>query len=117
MIKNSAFIFTVNDHGDCNVTQFSIAPTSGVKGTTFTIDATYVVVNGTGTGEIAIDIDAPDRVPLGASFLWESKKPGTYSERITVEAKPDPSCDPTQGTHLSIINENLFQIFLSSRTM
>jgi hypothetical protein len=86
----------VNDHGDCNVTQFSILPATGRQGTTFAIDFTYVTVNGTGTGEIDVDIHTPDRIPLGAAFLWQTQKPGTYSERITVKAEPDPSCDPTQ---------------------
>jgi hypothetical protein len=86
----------VNDHGDCNVTQFSILPASGRQGTTFSIDLTYVSLNGTGTGELDIDIHCPDRIPLGASFLLEAKKPGTYTERITVKAEPDPQCDPTQ---------------------
>jgi hypothetical protein len=54
-------------------------------------------VNGTGTGEIDIDIDCPDRMPVGDSFLSQAKKPGTYTEKITVKAEPDPRCDPTQG--------------------
>jgi hypothetical protein len=86
----------VNDHGDAKITKFSILPASGPKGTTFAIDFTYVSVNGTGTGELDIGIHTPDHIPLGASFLLEAKKPGTYSEKITVKAEPDPRCDPTQ---------------------
>jgi hypothetical protein len=86
----------VNDDGNANITVFSILPQSGPKGTTFAIEVTYVSVNGTGTGEISVDIHTPDRIPLGADFLLEAKKPGTYSERITVKAEPDPQCDPTQ---------------------
>jgi len=86
----------VNDHGDAKITQFSILPASGPQGTTFAIDFTYVSLNGTGTGEIVVDIHTPDRIPLGAGFLLEAKKAGTYQERITVKAEPDPSCDPTQ---------------------
>jgi hypothetical protein len=86
----------VNDHGDANITVFSILPTSGPKGTTFAIEVTYVSLNGTGTGELDIEIRCPDRIPLGAGFLLEAKKPGTYSEKITVKAEPDPRCDPTQ---------------------
>lgn len=54
-------------------------------------------MNGTGTGELVIDIHTPDRIPLGSGFLAEAKKAGTYEERITVKAEPDPQCDPTQG--------------------
>jgi len=86
----------INDHGDAKITKFSILPATGVQGTTFAIDFTYVSLNGTGTGEIDIDIRTPDHIPLGTGFLLEAKKAGTYSERITVKAEPDPQCDPTQ---------------------
>jgi len=86
----------VNDHGDAHITQFSILPATGRRGTTFSIDLTYVSVNGTGTGELDIDIHCPDRIPLGAGFLLQAEKPGTFSQRITVKAEPDPQCDPTQ---------------------
>jgi len=86
----------VNDHGDAKITAFSILPASGPQGTTFAIDITYVSVNGTGTGELDLDIGTPDHIPLGAGFLLLAKKAGTYSERISVKAEPDPQCDPTQ---------------------
>jgi hypothetical protein len=91
----------VNDNGDAKITKFTITPPTGKKGTTFVVDFTFVSMNGTGTGEIAIDIHAPDRMPLGDSFLWEAKKAGTYTERISVKAEPDPRCDPTQGNIVS----------------
>jgi len=97
------------------MTQFSILPATGRRGTTFAIDFTYLTVNGTGTGEIDVDIHTPDRIPLGAGFLLEAKKPGTYSEKITVKAEPDPSCDPTQGKKK--IFELSLKIFFFSRTM
>jgi len=86
----------INDHGDCKITTFSIIPAAGPKGTTFAIDFSFVTMNGTGTGEIVVDIHTPDHIPLGAGFLLEARKPGTYNERITVKAEPDPQCDPTQ---------------------
>lgn len=91
-----AKLCTINDHGDAKITKFSILPASGPQGTTFAIDLTYVSLNGTGTGELVIDIHTPDRIPLGSGFLAEAKKAGTYEERITVKAEPDPQCDPTQ---------------------
>jgi hypothetical protein len=86
----------IKDDGDAKISQFSILPASGPKGTTFAVGFAYVSINGTGTGEIDIDLRCPDRIPLGASFLLESKKAGTYSEKITIKAEPDPQCDPTQ---------------------
>jgi len=38
--------------------------------------------NGTGTGELVVDIHTPDHIPLGAGFILEAQKPGTYSQRI-----------------------------------
>ena len=75
-------------------------PASGRRGTTFAIDFTYASVNGTGTGELVVEIRCPDKIPLGQGFLLEAKKAGTYSERISVKAEPDPRCDPTQGKML-----------------
>ncbi|CAF1521261.1 unnamed protein product [Rotaria magnacalcarata] len=86
----------INDHGDAKITKFSILPTTGRQGTTFVIDFSYISLNGTGTGELDVDIRTPDHIPLGAGFLIEAKKPGTYNERISVKAEPDPECDPTQ---------------------
>jgi len=85
----------VNDHGDAKIKSFAITPPTGRKGTTFTVDVSFQTVNGTGTGEFEIDIKTPDKIPLGADFLLEAKKPGTYGERITIKAQPDPQCDPT----------------------
>jgi hypothetical protein len=95
----------VNDNGDAKITKFSILPATGRQGTTFAIDFTYVSFNGTGTGELAIDIQTPDQIPLGNAFLWEAQKPGTYNERITIKAEPDPQCDPTQGKTHSIVRD------------
>jgi len=102
-LTNFHFFFSsVNDHGDANITVFSILPAQGRQGTTFSIDVTFVSLNGTGTGELDIEIHTVDHIPLGGSFLMEAKKPGTYSERISVKAEPDPQCDPTQGKLLKI---------------
>ena len=74
----------------------------------------YVSKNGTGTGEIGIDIDTVDGIPLGDSFLnlpqpagifiyslcllcLNSFLKGTYGTKISIKAEPDPDCDPTQG--------------------
>ena len=54
-------------------------------------------MNGTGTGELAIEVKTIDGLDLGDSFLIESQPPGKYQERINIEAAPDPDCDPTQG--------------------
>jgi hypothetical protein len=69
-------IFKVNDNGDACFTQFTILPKIAPVDTTFAIDFAYMSVNGTGTGEIVIIIKCPDRLTLGASFLFEAQQPG-----------------------------------------
>lgn len=93
--------FLVNDNGDAKITKFAVLPATGRQGTTFQIDFSFVSLNGTGTGELVVDIHTPDHIPLGAGFLLEAQKAGTYNERISVKAEPDPQCDPTQGMHFS----------------
>ncbi len=48
-------------------------------------------------GELYIGIETVDGIPLEDSFLIEAQKPGKYRELISIEATPDPQCDPTQG--------------------
>ena len=52
-------------------------------------------VNGTGTGELVLIIHTVDKIPLSAQFLYEAKKPGTYTERFSIDTTPDPECDPS----------------------
>ncbi|WAR19856.1 CTuncharacterized [Mya arenaria] len=73
----------INDNGDAHFTSFQVSPKSGPQGV-FDIDFTYESKNGTGTGEIAIEIDT--LAPAGS-----------YNGDIQLKAQPDPNCDPTQG--------------------
>lgn len=58
---------------------------------------TFETVNGTGTGEIIIEILAADGLPLSQSLLMEPLDAGSYPVSMKVKAAPDPDCDPTQG--------------------
>jgi len=90
-------VCAINDHGDATITSFTAIPKSGRQGTTFDLVLTYVSRNGTGTGELDVGIETVDGIPLGQDFLMEASPAGSYNVTISVEAKPDPSCDPTQG--------------------
>ena len=118
--KHHCVILLVNDNGDAKITKFAILPATGRQGTTFSIDFTFVSLNGTGTGELVVEIHTPDRIPLGAGFLLEAQKPGTYNERISVKAEPDPQCDPTQRMQI-LANSLHFDcfcfVFRTMRTM
>jgi len=86
----------VNDHGDAKITTLMVAPQRGPQGT-FTIDLEYVSKNGTSTGELFIDIKTPDRIPLEDGFIMENSPAGKYGEKISLQAKPNPDCDPSAG--------------------
>ena len=62
-------------------------------------------------GELSLEIDTVDKVPLGATYLVESLKPGKYNEAIEIDASPDPQCDPMQG-FLIFMSLFLLSIFL-----
>ena len=91
------FLYLVNDNGDCKFKSFAIVPARAKMESTITIDMELVSVNGTGTGEIVLMIQTVDKIPLSGTFLFESKKPGYYGQRFTVDTTPDPDCDPTEG--------------------
>ncbi len=57
----------------------------------------YKTINGTGTGEISLNIETQDLIPIGQSELFIPQNPGTYNVTWNASAKPDPNCDPTQG--------------------
>ncbi len=84
------------DNGDAKITSFKVLPSSGPQGT-FVADLQYVSKNGTGTGEISIDIDTVDQIPLGDSFLNLPQPAGNYGSKISIKAQEDPDCDPSQG--------------------
>ena len=56
----------------------------------------FQTVKGTGTGEIDLLIETQDGIPVGENDLSEEHAPGQYSATWNTQAKPDPSCDPTQ---------------------
>lgn len=66
-------------------------------GSDFEIDMSFQTVNGTGTGEVALEILTVDNIPLGDSQLLLPQDPGSYNAKWTVTAEADPDCDPTQG--------------------
>ena len=67
-----------------------------VPGSTFHIELLFQTQNGTGTGEIDLEINTADGIPVGQGQLMEPLAPGGYNVTWTVSAKPDPNCDPTQ---------------------
>ncbi len=72
----------------------------------------YTSQNGTGTGETIISIKTVDLVPVDGSLLNLPKQPGNYTEKISINASPDPDCDPTQDTCEDWL-PGTYQVFLT----
>ena len=103
----------MNDNGDAKFTEFSIAPTTGRKGTVFSVIFSYVSVNGTAPGEMVLDILTPDGIPYNISFISESRRPGLYSAILSLPAVPDPGCDPTKRRSLQHVYDDSYLAHLS----
>lgn len=86
----------INDNGDAKFTSFTITPSSGPQGPR-EVDFTYMSKNGTGTGEIVLEVETVDGLPIDGSFLHQLAGPGTYPSKVQLKAEPDPDCDPSQG--------------------
>ena len=89
-------------------------------GSTFHIEMLFQTQNGTGTGEIDLDINTADGIPVVDDELEEPLKPGAYNVTWTVKAKPNPNCDPTQGPCeqwiLGSYTANVGEVFADTHT-
>ena len=101
----------VNDNGDAKITKFDILPNAQPQGI-FYVDLEYVSKNGTGTGEIVINIETLDDMPFAFYTIKEYQPAGeyetlivstlkiillkgTFNTKIQIKAEEDPStCDP-----------------------
>jgi hypothetical protein len=86
----------IDDNGDAHIVSFKVIPDDVVHGSMFNIELLFDTEKGTGTGEIDLLIDTADGIPLQHNELSEPLAPGAYNITWSVEAKPDPNCDPTQ---------------------
>ena len=99
----SSFTPLVNDHGDAKFLVFDIYPPHAEASTTFLLDLTYKTVNGTGTGQLLVNIETIDAIKIAPFFLIEEKQPGTYAQRISIDTTPDPDCESATCKALFII--------------
>ena len=53
----------------------------------------FMTVNGTGTGELAIPIDTVDRIQVGPDAEIDCKSLGCYTVEWDLKAVPDPDCE------------------------
>lgn len=83
----------VNDHGDATITKLTVTPSSGPRGL-FEISYVYFSHNGTGTGELALETDTLEGIPIVNHFLHEAVPSGSYMGSFLLKAVPDPNIDP-----------------------
>jgi hypothetical protein len=103
----------VNDHGDAKFTNFGVYPNTGPQGTTFIIDCSYKSMNGTGTSMLRIEIVDSHNETSSNDFLVESKKAGTYPEKIALKTVSAWNCDPSKGTPDNLLFTRSHQLFFS----
>ena len=65
----------INDNGDAKITNFEIMPNSQPQGIFYGV-LEYVSINGTGTGEIFVDIDTVDDFPVRFFIYKEYQSAG-----------------------------------------
>lgn len=86
----------VKDDGDAKFSNFGVSPAKGAPATKFVLDCSFITRNGTGTGTYLITITNPKGQPMSADYWFEEKPPGSYTERIPLDAI-QANCDPSQG--------------------
>ena len=84
----------VFDGGDATITELIISPKEAPKGSKFQLSVQFETNNGTGTGEISVDIDTVDGIPVGNSELMEPLNPGGYN--FTFDLATNTHCNPNQ---------------------
>jgi hypothetical protein len=99
-------MYIVNDNGDAKFVNFAVIPNTGPQGTTFIIDCTFKSLNGTGTSMLRLDITDPTNQTSSDDFLIESKKPGTYAEKVGLRTLYAMSCDPAKGKFRVFLFDN-----------
>ncbi|XP_071080640.1 countin-3-like [Haliotis cracherodii] len=83
------------DQGDATLTELNILPLKGPPGDR-TISFTYNSTNGTGTGQININITTVDKFPVSSSLLIQKQPPGFYPTALKLSAEKSPDCHPQQ---------------------
>jgi hypothetical protein len=89
-------ICPVKDDGDAHILSFVVKPHDVVYGTRFHIEMLFQTTKGTGTGEIDLEIDTQDGVPVVDDEFEEPLGPGAYNVTWPIDARPNPNCDPMQ---------------------
>ncbi|XP_065180457.1 countin-1-like [Sycon ciliatum] len=84
------------DNGDAKFTSLEVHPATGRRGRTFAIAFDWTTTNGTGTGEIVIEVITLDHLPVGTGNLIEPQQPGSYSGTASLSTD-NSGCDPSQG--------------------
>ncbi|KAK7504838.1 hypothetical protein BaRGS_00003866, partial [Batillaria attramentaria] len=87
----------INDNGDARITGLTISPKVGPQGQR-TINFNIESKNGTGTGELILFVKTVDGIPVEDGVLMPAQNASAFPapQAFTLNASPDPDCDPTQ---------------------
>ncbi|XP_041354572.1 countin-3-like [Gigantopelta aegis] len=94
----------VFDGGDAHITELTISPVSGPRGKR-EIDFTYMTKNGTGTGQIDIQVITVDKFPVDSRLFNKAGDPGNYSFKFILDTTGDcdPPCEEWQKGNYTLI--------------
>ncbi|XP_065180456.1 countin-3-like [Sycon ciliatum] len=103
-------------NGDAKITSLEVHPASGHQaGKMFAIAYSWTTMNGTGTGQIAMDIATDDKLPVHSSALSMPRKPGSYAgaASLSTDTSGLGGCDASQGGACQQWLPGVYQVKLS----
>ncbi len=92
----------INNHFSGSIVSFTVAPTSGPQGTTFTFSITYTTLNNSGTADLAIVIEPSDAEAFGDDTLFIGEDAGTYQTQFSLQAVPNESEPFNPGVYQTV---------------
>jgi len=89
----------VFDKGDAKFTNATVTPASAPPGTPREIAINWSSKNGTGSGQLVVEIDWTDHILTSVSFPFflTAKPGGSYNKTMTLNTVADPNCNPNLG--------------------
>jgi len=78
----------IDDNAAAKIDALTVQPQKGPKGTTFNFEVEFTVINQTGPGMLAFQVNPPDAEPFGSAEVEYGLAPNTYTANVQLVAKP-----------------------------